>query len=33
MAKDNLFYQTNVLKLKGYQPKYKAWYQFDIKLV
>jgi hypothetical protein len=24
MAKDNLFYQTNVLKLKGYQPKYKA---------
>lgn len=33
MAKDNLFYQTNVLKLKDYQPKYKAWYQFDIKLV
>lgn len=24
MAKDNLFYQTNVVKLANYEPKYKA---------
>lgn len=32
LAKDDLFYQTNILKLKGYKPKYKVWYQFDSKV-